>query len=91
MDQAPGHSDDVMHVRLDGGPLTLELLDEAFERPIRLELSDEVWRRVQASRENRRRPKGASMRRIVGRSAKKALPARNCSRVGDSGVKPCRW
>ncbi len=37
-------------IRLDGTPLTLASLAEAFERRIRVEIADSVWDRIEASR-----------------------------------------
>ncbi|MEE9294795.1 MAG: histidine ammonia-lyase [Phycisphaerae bacterium] len=38
-------------VRLDGSHLTFDLLDEIYERPIRVEIADNVWQRIDASRQ----------------------------------------
>ena len=35
--------------RLTGGPITLEALDAALGRPIRVEIDDPVWSRIEAS------------------------------------------
>ncbi len=37
-------------VRLDGTRLTLAILEEAFDRPLHVEIDDTVWRRIEACR-----------------------------------------
>ena len=35
---------------LDGGPITLDALDLAYERPVAVDVADPVWERIEASR-----------------------------------------
>ncbi len=37
-------------LRLDGSPLTLERLAEVYDKPVRVELADKLWERIDASR-----------------------------------------
>jgi histidine ammonia-lyase len=41
---------DPLPVRLDGEPIRLDWLDTAYEHPLRVEIDDRVWQRVDASR-----------------------------------------
>jgi len=43
---------DVAHIELDGRALDFALLEDCYARPIQVQISPEVWGRVQASREH---------------------------------------